>query len=166
MCLAKGLTSGYLPLGATMVAEDIADVLIHGGYLAHGFTYSGHPTSCAVALANIAVIEKERLVERVRDDVGPYFQQKLQSFAGHPAVGEVRGCQFIGALELVPKGGKVALTPTSALGSKGSKLVRKHGVIVRGIRDLIAIAPPLTATHEEIDFIFTAVGHALDRLWD
>jgi adenosylmethionine-8-amino-7-oxononanoate aminotransferase len=77
----------------------------------------------------------------------------------------VRGCQFIGALELLPKGGKAVLTPTSALGIKGSRLVREEGVIVRGIRDLIAIAPPLTATHEEIDIIFTAVGHALDKLW-
>jgi putrescine aminotransferase len=166
MCLAKGLTSGYLPLGATMVADDIGEVLIHGGYLAHGFTYSGHPTSCAVALANIALIEKEDLIERVRDDVGPYFQKKLHSFAGHPAVGETRGCKFIGAIELLPKGGKAALTPASSLGVKGANLVRKEGVIVRGIRDLIAIAPPLTATHEEIDLIFTAVGHALQRLWD
>jgi putrescine aminotransferase len=166
MCLAKGLTSGYLPLGATMVADDVADVLIHGGYLAHGFTYSGHPTPCAVALANIALIEKDGLVARVRDDAGPYFQQKLQAFANHPAVGEVRGCQLIGALELLPRDGKSALTPTTLLGIKASKLAREEGAIVRGIRDLIAIAPPLTITHEEIDFIFTAVAKALDRLWE
>ena len=166
MCLAKGLTSGYLPLGATMVADEIADVLIHGGYLAHGFTYSGHPVPCAVALANIALIEKEQLVERVRDDVGPYFQQELHSFADHPAVAEVRGCQLIGALELVPRGGRAALTPTSALGLKAAKLVREEGVIVRGIRDLIAIAPPLTISREEIDLIFAAITRALDRLWE
>jgi putrescine aminotransferase len=166
MCLAKGLTSGYLPLGATMVADEVAGVLIHGGYLAHGFTYSGHPTSCAVALANIDLLEKEHLVERVRDDVGPYFQQRLQSFAQHPAVGEVRGCQLIGALELLPRGGKSALTPTSALGIRAAKLARDEGVIVRGIRDLIAIAPPLTISREEIDVIFTAVAKTLDRLWE
>jgi putrescine aminotransferase len=165
MCLAKGLTSGYLPLGATMVADDIGEVLIHGGYLAHGFTYSGHPVPCAVALANIEVIQNDRLVERVRDDAGPFFQEKLQSFAGHPAVGEVRGCQFIGALDLVPKGGKEALTTASMLGIKAAKLAREEGVIVRGIRDLIAIAPPLTATREEIDFLFAAIGRALDNLW-
>jgi putrescine aminotransferase len=165
MCLAKGLTSGYIPLGATMVADDIAGVLLHGGYLAHGFTYSGHPVSCAAALANIALLEKEKLIERTRDDSGPYFQKKLREFAGHPAVGEVRGEQLIGALELLPKGGKAALTPTSGLGVKGAKLVREEGVIVRGIRDLIAIAPPLTITHEEIDFLFAGVGKALERLW-
>jgi putrescine aminotransferase len=165
MCLAKGLTSGYIPLGATVVAKDIAEVLLHGGYLAHGFTYSGHPVSCAAALANIALIEKDQLVERTRDDVGPYFQKKLREFAGHPAVGEARGEQLIGALELLPRGGKAALTPTSGLGVKGAKLVREEGVIVRGIRDLIAIAPPLTITHEEIDVLFAAVGKALERLW-
>jgi putrescine---pyruvate transaminase len=165
MCLAKGLTSGYLPLGATMVADDIGEVLTHAGYLAHGFTYSGHPVSCAVALANIDLIESDQLIPRVRDNVGPYFQKKLQSFAGHPAVGEVRGCELIGAIDLLPQGGKSALSPTSFLGVKAAKLAREEGVIVRGIRDLIAIAPPLTATHEEIDFIFTAVGHTLDRLW-
>ncbi len=166
MCLAKGLTSGYLPLGATMVADDIADVLIHGGYLAHGFTYSGHPTSCAVALANIGVIENDKLIERVRDDVGPYFQAKLRSFAGHPAVGEVRGEGLIGALDLIPRAGKAALKPDMLLGIKAANLARAGGVIVRGIRDLVAAAPPLTITHEEIDFLFAAVGTALDRLWD
>ena len=102
----------------------------------------------------------------MRDDVGPYFQQQLQTFAGHPAVTEIRGCQLIGALELVPRAGKAALTPTSALGIKGSILVREEGVIVRGIRDLLAAAPPLTITREEIDLIFAAITRALDRLWD
>ena len=102
----------------------------------------------------------------MRDDVGPYFQQKLHSFAQHPAVAEIRGCQLIGALELVPRGGKAALTPTSALGIRAAKLVREEGVIVRGIRDLIAIAPPLTITREEIDLIFAAIARALDRFWD
>ncbi|MEQ1861958.1 MAG: aminotransferase [Chthoniobacteraceae bacterium] len=163
---AKGLTSGYLPLGATLVRDEIADVLIHGGYLAHGFTYSGHPTTCAAALANLHVIERDKLVERTRDDSGPYFQQKLRAFAGHPAVGEVRGHGLIGAIELLPREGKAALTPTTMLGVKGAKLAREEGVIVRGIRDLIAMSPPLIITHEEIDVIFAAVGKTLDRLWD
>ena len=110
--LAKGLTSGYLPLGATMVSDEIADVLLHHGYFAHGFTYSGHPTTCAAALANLDIIENDGLIPRVRTNLGPYFQEKLRAFAGHPAVGEVRGTGLIGALELVPRGGKAALTPT------------------------------------------------------
>ena len=165
MCLAKGLTSGYVPLGATMVADEIADVLIEAGYLAHGFTYSGHPMSCAAALANIDILDNDKLIPRTANDLGPYFQKKLHEFSTHPAVAEVRGEQLIGALELVPKGGKAALTPTSFLGVHAAKLVRDEGVIVRGIRDLIAMAPPLTATHAEVDFLFEAVREGLDRLW-
>ena len=162
---AKGITSGYLPLGATLVRDEIAEMLTKGGYLAHGYTYSGHPAATAAALANLEIIEKEKLVERVRDDVGPYFQKKLQSLAGHRAVSEARGFGLIGALEVVPRGGRAELTPTTLLGVKAAALVREEGVIVRGIRDLVALAPPLVATHEEVDRIFAAVEKGLDRLW-
>ena len=162
---AKGITSGYLPLGATLVRDEIAETLTKGGYLAHGYTYSGHPAATAAALANLEIIEKEKLVERVRDDVGPYFQKKLQSLAGHRAVSEARGFGLIGALEVVPRGGRAELTPTTLLGVKAAALVREEGVIVRGIRDLVALAPPLVVTHEEVDRIFAAVEKGLDRLW-
>ena len=162
---AKGITSGYLPLGATLVRDEIAEALTKGGYLAHGYTYSGHPAATAAALANLEILEKEKLVERVRDDVGPYFQKKLQSLAGHRAVSEARGFGLIGALEVVPRGGRAELTPTTLLGVKAAALVREEGVIVRGIRDLVALAPPLVVTHEEVDRIFAAVEKGLDRLW-
>lgn len=161
--LAKGLTSGYLPLGATVVRDEIADVLIHGGYLAHGFTYSGHPTTCAAGLANIAVIERDHLVEHVRDDVGPYFQQKLQSYARHPLVGDVRGHGLIGALELLPPDrDKSKLNNT--LGAKAAGLARAEGVIVRGIRDLIAMSPPLIITRPQIDELFAGVDRMFAKL--
>ncbi|MEA3212086.1 MAG: putrescine---pyruvate transaminase [Chthoniobacter sp.] len=166
MTLAKGLSSGYLPLGATMVSDEIADTLLHSGYFAHGFTYSGHPTSCAASLANLDLLERDGLITRVRADVGPYLQQKLRAFSGHPAVGDIRGCNLIGALELVPRGGKAALTATAMLGVKAAALAREEGVIVRGIRDIVAVAPPLTITRAEIDELFAAVSRALDRLWD
>ncbi len=165
MITAKGITSGYLPLGATLVSDAIADELIRGGYLAHGFTYSGHPAATAAGLANLEILEREKLPERVRDDVGPYFQKKLQSLAGHRAVGEARGYGLIGALECLPRGGRAELTPTTLLGVKAAGLIREEGVIVRGIRDLIAMAPPLVVTHAEIDAIFAAVERGLDRLW-
>lgn len=163
--LAKGITSGYLPLGASMMSDEIADVLLNGGYFAHGFTYSGHPTCAAAALANLQVIETLGLVERTRDDVGPYFQRKLQEAAGHPAVSEARGIGLIGALELIPKEGREALTPTTMLGIKASGLIRAEGSMVRGIRDLIALAPPLIVTHQEIDELFAAIRCGLDKLW-
>ncbi len=166
MTMAKGITSGYVPLGATMVSDGLADALERGGYLAHGFTYSGHPVATAAGLANLQILERERLIERVRDDVGPYFQQKLRAVEGHPVVGEVRGYQLIGAIDLLPRGGKAALRTPPVLGAKAVALAREEGAIVRGIRDLIAMAPPLIITRPEIDQLFTAIGRALDRLWD
>lgn len=164
--LAKGITSGYLPLGGTLVSDEIMEVLGNGGYLAHGYTYTAHPTSCTAALVNLEILEREHLLERVRDDVGPLFQEKLRELASHPAVGEARGYQLIGALDLVPRGGRAALAPNALLGLRAAALVREEGVIVRGIRDLIALSPPLIVTHEELDRIFAAVRRALDRLWD
>jgi putrescine aminotransferase len=166
MTTAKGITSGYVPLGATLVADEIAETLEAGGYLAHGFTYTGHPVACAAALANLDILERERLVERVRDDVGPRFQAWLRRLAEHPAVVEVRGVGLIGALELRrPPQGRLAAAPANALGPAIHELAREEGVIVRGIRDLAALSPPFVVTHAELDAMFERLGRALDRLW-
>src|SRR5678816_4281717 len=131
MCI-RDSTSGYLPLGATMVSTEITGVLDDGGYLAHGFTYSGHPVATAAALANIGIIERERLCERVRDDVGPRFQTRLRALASHPAVGEVRGEGLIGALELRrPRSGALASAAPNTLGVAAATIAREEGVIVR-----------------------------------
>jgi len=166
MILAKGLTSGYISMGATMVSQPIAEVLMKGGYFAHGFTYSGHPVAAAAAMANMDIIEKEKLVERTKEKLGPYFQMKLREFVGHPAVGEVRGVGLIGAMELLPKGGRKDLRPGMNLGIAGAAKVRKEGAIVRGIRDLLAFAPPLVITEKEVDELFGAVRRGIDHLWD
>jgi putrescine aminotransferase len=102
MTFAKGVTSGYIPLGGVMVGDRIAKVLIEdGGEFNHGYTYSGHPVACAVALANIRLIQREGLVERVRDDVGPYLAQHFAALAEHPLVGETQACGLMAALQLV-----------------------------------------------------------------
>jgi len=163
--MAKGITSGYLPLGATLVSNEIAQDVIRSGYFSHGFTYSGHPTAAAAALANLDVLEKEQLIPRVRDEIGPYFQFKLREFTDHPAVGEVRGYGLIGALELLPRNGKAGIDPANPLGAKAARLAREEGVIVRGIRDLIAMSPPFIVTKAEIDQLFAAVRTTLARLW-
>ncbi|NDE85148.1 MAG: aminotransferase class III-fold pyridoxal phosphate-dependent enzyme [Verrucomicrobia bacterium] len=165
MILAKGLTSGYISMGATMVSQPIADVLMKGGYFAHGFTYSGHPVAAAAALANMEILKKEKLVEKTKDKVGPYFQRRLMEFSGHPAVGEVRGVGLIGAMELLPKGGRKDLKPGMNLGIVGAAKVRSEGAIVRGIRDLLAFAPPLVITEGEIDEMFASVRRGIDKLW-
>jgi putrescine aminotransferase len=162
--MAKGITSGYVPLGATLVSDAIADTLSKAGYLAHGFTYSGHPVSAAAALANLDILEKEDLVARTRTKSGPHFQKRLRALASHPAAGEVRGEGLIGAIDLVPKGGRAALAAPPVLGVKAAALARDEGVIVRGIRDLIAISPPLVITAGEIDFLFDALARVLDRV--
>jgi putrescine aminotransferase len=166
MTLAKGITSGYLPLGATVVSEEIAETLAGAGTLTHGFTYTGHPAACAAALANLDILERERLVERVRDDVGPRFQAHLDGLAAHPAVAERRGLGLIGALELrrPPRGRHAGAAPGS-LGALVHDLAREEGVVVRGVRDLVALAPPFVVTHEELAGMFARLGRALDRLW-
>lgn len=160
--VAKGLTSGYLPLGATLVSDEIAEVINTGGYFAHGYTYTGHPTCAAAGLANVQVIENLGLVDRVRDEVGPYFQQKLGELASHPRVGQVRGDHLIAAAELVEPGG--TRPPGKLLGLRAADLIREEGAIVRGIRDLIALAPPLIITRPQIDELFAAIRRGLDRL--
>jgi putrescine aminotransferase len=164
MNAAKGLSSGYMPIGATLVSDEVAEVILKQGYFAHGFTYTGHPVCAAAALANINLIDSEKLIPRTRNETGPYFQQKLAEFRGHPCVGEVRGFGLIGALELVPKEGRAALKPDAMLGVKVAAWIREEGVIARGIRDIVAVAPPLVATKEEIDFLFKAVRAGVERL--
>ena len=160
MTVAKGITSGYLPLGASLIKDEVADVLLRGGYLAHGYTYTGHPTSCAAALANLDILENEKLIEKTHEVTGPYFQARLQGLSSHPAVGQVRGLGLIGAVELIPK--KDA--PQTLLGPRAHQLGREEGVIIRGIRNIIAMAPPLVITEKEIDKLVQAVGKILDRI--
>ncbi len=166
MTVAKGITSGYVPLGATFARDEIAETLSKAGYLAHGFTYTGHPVACAAALANLEVLTREKLVERVRDDVGPRFQAQLAKLASHPAVAEVRGLGLIGAFEMKkPATGPLASAGPNALGPAIHLLGREEGVIVRGIRDLGAMSPPFVVTHSELDRMFALVTRALDRMW-
>jgi putrescine aminotransferase len=166
MSVAKGLTSGYVPLGATLVSDEIAETLAGGGYLAHGFTYTGHPVACAAGLASLDILAREKLVERVRDDVGPRFLKALAALAEHPAVAETRGFGLIGALELrrAPKGPYAEAAPNT-LGPAVHYLAREEGVLVRGIRDLVAMSPPFVVTHAELDRMFALLARALDRFW-
>jgi putrescine---pyruvate transaminase len=160
--LAKGITSGYIPLAATRVSSEIAEALNTGGYYANGHTYSGHPVACAAALANIELIEKENLVDYVANDIGVYFERKFLEFQNHPAVGEARCHKMMGAMELLHHGEKVT-DPMIGLGPKASAIIRKHGVIVRGLANLIAISPCLNITHAEVDELFAGVKAGLDE---
>jgi putrescine---pyruvate transaminase len=164
MTLAKGITSGYQPLGAVMVGDRVAEVLIEkGGEFHHGYTYSGHPVACAVAIRNIRILEQERIIERVRTDTGPYLQQRWRELAGHPLVGEARGTGFIGALELVADKATRRFFPNR--GEVGT-ICRDHcfanGLVMRAVRDTMIIAPPLIMERAQIDELMEKAWRCLD----
>jgi putrescine aminotransferase len=163
--MAKGLSSGYLPISATAVSSDVVDVLKTGGDFVHGFTYSGHPVAAAVALANIGIIEREGLVARTRDDTGPYLAEALKRLDGHELVGEVRSIGLLGAVEIVAEKG----TNKRWLGAEGNAgpVVRDfciaNGLMVRGIRDTIVMCPPLIISHQQIDDLVDIIARSLDQ---
>jgi putrescine aminotransferase len=164
MTLAKGITSGYLPLSAVMVGERVSSKLIEdGGEFYHGFTYSGHPVCCAVALENIRLMEEEKIVERVRDDVGPYLQSRLGSLSDHPLVGEVRGVGLLGAIELVKDKATHERFPDSGTtGALCKDYATSNGLIMRAVGDTLVTSPPLTITQAEIDELVKRARLALD----
>jgi putrescine aminotransferase len=167
MTFAKGVTSGYIPLGGVMVGERVARVLVdQGGDFNHGYTYSGHPVACAVALANIRLIQREGLVERVRDDTGPYLAAQFESLKAHPLVGDAETRGLMGALLLVQD--KASGTPFASELEVGM-LCRGHcfgnGLIMRAVGDRMIIAPPLVITRAQIDEMMTLIRRCLDLSW-
>ncbi len=164
MTFAKGVTSGYIPLGGVMVGERIARVLIdQGGEFNHGYTYSGHPVACAVAIANIRLIQREGLVERVREDVGPYLAQRFAEFAEHPLVGEVQTCGLMGALQLVKdKASGAAFDGALEVGMVCRGHCFGNGLIMRAVGDRMIIAPPLVITRAQIDEMAALIRRCLD----
>ena len=164
IAMAKGLSSGYLPISATAVSKEIVDVLKTGGDFVHGFTYSGHPVAAAVALRNIEIMEREHLIERTRNETGPYLAKALATLNDHPLVGETRSVGLIGAVEIVAD--KVSGARFGGAEGTAGPMVRdlciENGLMVRGIRDTIVMCPPLIITTEQIDAMISIIRHALD----
>ncbi|MEO5322583.1 aspartate aminotransferase family protein [Mesorhizobium sp. CC13] len=162
---AKALTSGYQPLSALLVGDRIASTLVEkGGEFYHGYTYSGHPVACAVALKNLEIIEREGLVERVKKDTGPYFARMLKErIAGHGLVGEVRSVGLMGAIEIVKD--KATRERFSPVGS-AAVTVRDHaianGMMLRATGDSMILSPPLIWTRATIDMAGDRILKALD----
>ncbi|KTT05011.1 aminotransferase [Pseudomonas oryzihabitans] len=162
MPIAKGLTSGYVPMGGVVVRDEVVKVLDEGGEFYHGFTYSGHPVAAAVALENIRILRDEGIVDRVRSSTAPYLQKRWAELADHPLVGEIRGVGMLAALELV----RDKQTRTRYEGGAGM-LCREHcfrnGLVMRAVGDTMIIAPPLVITHESIDELVTLARRSLDQ---
>jgi putrescine aminotransferase len=164
MTFAKGVTSGYIPLGGVMVGKRIADVLIgEGGEFNHGYTYSGHPVACAVALANLKLIRREGLVERVRDEIGPYMAARFVELGEHPLVGEAQTCGLMGALQLVKdKPGGTVFDPALEVGMVCRGHCFGNGLIMRAVGDRMIVAPPLVMTRAQVDEMAALIRRCLD----
>jgi putrescine aminotransferase len=164
MPFAKGVTSGYQPLGGVLVGDRVADVLVaKGGEFFHGFTYSGHPVACAVASATLEVLQRERLIERAREQVIPAFAARWQSLADHPNVGEARSVGLIGALELVrDKSGRQRFAKELKVGERCRDICIEQGLVMRAVGDTMIVAPPLVITEPQLDELVDKARRAVD----
>ncbi|MGY6707241.1 MAG: aspartate aminotransferase family protein [Rhizobiaceae bacterium] len=162
---AKALTSGYQPLSALLVGDRIATALVEkGGEFYHGYTYSGHPVACAVALANLDIIEKEGMIERVREETGPYLRKALgEALAGHGIVGEVRTFGLLAGIEIVKDKESRERFPGDGA---AATIIRDHaivnGIMMRAVGDTMILSPPLIWTKETIDMAAERIAKALD----
>lgn len=169
MTIAKGLSSGYLPIGGSMVTDKVAKVLAEkGGEFAHGYTYSGHPVAAAVALENLRILDEEKIVENAAKITAPYLKERWLKFNDHPLVGEARICGMVAGLELTPN--KNARAPfSSPLGTVGNicrDLAIKNGMVMRAVRDGLIISPPLILSTEQVDELIEKATKVLDQAYD
>jgi len=169
MPIAKGMTSGYIPMGGLMISDKVAGPVIEkAGEFYHGYTYSGHPAACAAGIANLRILREEKLVERVRDDIGPYLQERWLKLADHPLVGEARMSGLVGALELV-KSKEPRIEMFEKRGEVGTlcrDISVENGLVMRAVGDAMIVSPPLTLSHEEADLLAERARQALDMLAD
>jgi 4-aminobutyrate--pyruvate transaminase len=167
MTMAKALSSAYLPISAILINKRLYDGISENtgklGNFGHGFTYSGHPVSSAVALETLKIYQERNILGQVRR-AAPGFQKTINAFKDHPMVGEVRTIGLIGAIELVrDKQTKETFDPKLAVAASVVKRAQEHGVILRVVPDGIAFCPPLIASDEEIAEMFRRFGRALDE---
>jgi len=165
MTLAKGITSGYIPLGAAMFNDRVAGVLnAKGGELAHGYTYSGHPVCAAVALENIRILQDEKIVDTCRTDTGPYLAEKWKALGEHPLVGEARIVGMVGALELVPdKSSREFFPDRGRVGQLCRDKALNNGLILRATYDAMLLSPPLVISRAQVDELAEKTWRSLDE---
>jgi len=163
MPIAKGLSSGYLPIGGVMVADRVMDVINKGGEFNHGYTYSGHPVCAAVAIANIKLMQRENIVQTVRESTAPYLQKRLRELGEHPLVGEVRGVGMLGALELVKdKQNYIRFDKDQGTGTLCRDFCFENNLVMRAVGDAMIISPPLIVKPAEIDIFIERAWQCLD----
>ncbi|MEM9850623.1 MAG: aminotransferase [Pseudomonadota bacterium] len=164
ICCAKGLTSGYLPMGAMIYSDAMHEVIKGDRWYASGYTYSGHPVTCAAALKNIEIIEREGLLAQAAE-VGAYFETRLATLCDLPIVGDVRGAKLMMCVENVADKATKALFPDKVdIGRRVSEAAEKRGLIVRPIGHLNVMSPPLTLTIADVDFLVEALHAAIEEV--
>jgi putrescine aminotransferase len=168
IAFAKGVTSGYVPLGGVLVGERVAQVLVDkGGEFNHGFTYSGHPVACAAALENIRIMADEKLIERVAEETGPYLKGAFAALATHPLVGYADSVGMVAGLNLVRVKGatvhdNVAFDAKLGVGMMCRNHMFECGVVMRAVGERMIVAPPLVMTCAQIDEMAGRIRNALD----
>jgi putrescine aminotransferase len=163
--VAKGLSSGYLPIGGVLVSDRVAEVITSTDFN-HGYTYSGHPVCAVAALENLRIIEEEKLVERVRDDIGPYFAKALAGLRDHDMVGDVQSVGLMGAVQMASdKKTRGRFEKPDDIGTLVRNKCTEKGLIMRATGDRMLASPPLIITHEEVDFMAATLKSALDEAW-
>tara|TARA_Y100000813_G_scaffold179834_1_gene147823 strand:- start:1243 stop:2106 length:864 start_codon:yes stop_codon:yes gene_type:complete len=164
MPIAKGMTSGYLPMGGVIVSDRVAETMIeHGGEFYHGYTYSGHPASAAVGLENLRIMRDEKIVDYVRNEAAPYLQDKIAGLAAHRLVGEVRGVGLLGAIELVKdKATRERFPDKGTVGTLCRDLCVANGLVMRAVGDTMIMSPPLIISRAEIDELVDKAWKVLD----
>ncbi len=168
MPIAKRLSSGYLPIGGLMIGDRVTETVINkGSDFNHGFTYSGHPAACAVALENIRILKDEKIIEKAKHELSPYLQKKWLALGDHPMVGEARGVGMVGALELVKdKNTKTSYPSDQNVGTICRDFCFNNGLIMRAVGDAMIICPPLVISHSEINELIDKAKLCLDLTWE
>jgi putrescine aminotransferase len=163
--MAKGLSSGYQPISAISLGSRMGEAIAHAKEeLVHGYTYSGHPVACAVALKNLEVLERDGIVRRVKESIGPYFQRRVREvFSNHPLIGEVRGIGMLAAMELVEdKIERRGFPPARGVGTVCRDHCFNNGLVMRAIRDTMVLAPPLIITEPEVEKLLAKAKLCID----
>ena len=164
MTMAKGLSSGYQPIGAVMISDKVSDLLeAKGEEFTHGYTYSGHPVACAVALKNLQIMRDERIIENAQAETADYLQSQIRTLADHPLVGEVRGVGFLGAIELVAnKETKARFDDNGSAGIACRDACSDNGLVMRAVGDSMILCPPLIISRPQIDELVDKARQSLD----
>ena len=166
MTVAKGLSSGYQPIGGSIVCDEVAQVMGSTEFM-HGYTYSGHPVASAVALENLRILQEEKIVEHARDVAGPALKAGLETLADHPLVGEISIKGMMASMPLTPhkeSRAKFAAEP-GTIGLIARDRCFANNLIMRHVNDRMVVSPPLVITEEEIDILVSRARTALDETY-